>query len=123
MVRKKVGGKDVAKVANDLLTKRELLRGNATSRTEATAVPVQDQLALLAQEFARMVSGKPAEVFDVEMVEVIRGDTDDVMEEMLNEGDDSALYEEREEGLQEGSGPVHLEAGSGEEADGTERST
>lgn len=65
--RKPVNMKDAAKVSVDLLTKRELLRGNATARTEATNVPVQDQLKLLAQEFARM-TGK--EVIDVEAKEV-----------------------------------------------------
>lgn len=89
--RKPVNMKDSAKVANDMLTKRELLRGNATSRTEAAAIPMQDQLKLLAAEFARMTSGKPIETIDVEMVEILNGDVDD------------ALHEEWEEGLQEGT--------------------
>lgn len=66
--RKPVVMKDAAKVATDLLTKRELLRGNATQRTEQNQVPIQDQLKLLAQEFARM-TGK--EVIDVQAVEVV----------------------------------------------------
>lgn len=66
--RKPVNMKDAAKVSVDLLTKRELLRGNATARTEQAAIPVQEQLKLLAQEFARM-TGK--EIIDVEAVEVV----------------------------------------------------
>lgn len=78
MERKPVAMKDAAKVSVDLLTKRELLRGNATSRTETTAVPVADQLKFLAAEFARMTSGKPIEpAIDVEMVEILTGDVDD----------------------------------------------
>lgn len=64
--RKPVSMKDAAKVSVDLLTKRELLRGNATSRVEAAVIPMADQLAALAVEFARMSTGKPAEVIDVE---------------------------------------------------------
>lgn len=109
--RKPVQMKDAAKVSTDLLTKRELLRGNATARTETQSIPVADQLKLLAAEFARMTSGKPSEIIDVETVEILNGDVDD------------ALHDEWEEGLQEGSGEVHFETGSDQEADGTERST
>lgn len=109
LVRKPVPMKDAAKVSVDLLTKRELLRGNATSRSDVQAVPVQDQLKLLAAEFARMVTGKPAEVIDVEMVEILTGDID-------------AVHEGWETGLQEGSGEVHEQAFGSQEADGTERS-
>ncbi len=86
MNRKPVLMKDAAKVSVDLLTKRELLRGNATSRTETTAVPVADQLRFLAQEFARMTSGKPIEpAIDVEMVEILNGDVDDAIEATMDQ--------------------------------------
>lgn len=78
IVRKPVNLRDSAKVATDLLTKRELLRGNATSRTEAAAIPMTDQLKLLAAEFARMTTGKPIEVIDVDAVEILSGDVDAV---------------------------------------------
>lgn len=108
IVRKPVNLRDSAKVATDLLTKRELLRGNATSRTEAAAIPMTDQLKLLAAEFARMTTGKPIEVIDVDAVEILSGDVD-------------AVHDEWEEGLQEGIGlgeeysPEPSEGPSGEE--------
>lgn len=101
--RKPVNMKDSAKVATDLLTKRELLRGNATSRTEAAQIPMQDQLKLLAAEFARM-TGKV--VIDVEAVEILSSDIDDVYEE-----EDDAIYDERPEGLREGGSAVQRQAG------------
>ena len=69
--RKPVNMKDVAKVSVDLLTKRELLRGNATERKEVTQVSVADQLKELALEFARWQKPQQQETIDVEMVEVL----------------------------------------------------
>ena len=69
--RKPVNMKDVAKVSVDLLTKRELLRGNATERKEVTQVSVADQLKELALEFARWQKPQQQETIDVEMVEVV----------------------------------------------------
>ena len=90
VIRRPVAMKDAAKVSVDLLTKRELLRGNATNRTEAVAIPVAEQLKLLAAEFARMTSGKPVEVIDVEMVEILNGD----VENALEEGDEESSWED-----------------------------
>lgn len=59
----------VAKVASDMLGKRELLRGNATERKEVTQISIAEQLAQLASEFAKWQ--KPQEALDVEMVEVL----------------------------------------------------
>lgn len=79
IVRKPVNMKDAAKVSVDLLTKRELLRGNATERKETT-VPVADQLKALALEFAKWNSAPPKqETIDVESVEVI---DDEIVQEM-----------------------------------------
>jgi hypothetical protein len=86
--RKPVNMKDAAKVSVDLLTKRELLRGNATARTEQAAIPVQEQLKLLAQEFARM-TGK--EVIDVEAVEVVQDNRDAnpvLFDDVLDDGEE-----------------------------------
>lgn len=96
IVRKPVSMKDAAKVSVDLLTKRELLRGNATARTETNVVPMADQLANLAKEFARMAAGGgKQEVIDVEMVEVLEGDLEDALDVVNNnEGDDDAVHEE-----------------------------
>lgn len=104
--RKPVLMKDAAKVANDLLTKRELLRGNATARTESTQIPVEEQLRLLAQEFARM-TGKG--VIDVEAVEVVHDirDADQVLS-------DDGL----QEGEQMGETGYHLGNGGSDDGEG-----
>lgn len=111
--RKPVNMKDAAKVANDLLTKRELLRGNATSRTEAQAIPMAEQLKLLAAEFAKM-NNPSKDVIDVEMVEVLRNDTD-ILEDL-----DDALPDQREEELQKRGREIHESAGSDQETLGPE---
>lgn len=90
--RKPASLKDVSKVSVDLLTKRELLRGNATERKEVSQVSVADQLKQLALEFAKWQNPQKQQTIDVEMVEVLEQDIDD------------AIHEEREEGLQEGTG-------------------
>lgn len=102
--RKPTNLRDVARVSVDLLSKRELLRGNATERKETSQISVNEQLKLLAAEFAKWQT-KKQDVIDVEMVEVI-----------------DAIHEEREAGLQEGSSSVHEQTGSNQEADGAERS-
>lgn len=68
--RKPVALRDVARVSVDILSKRELLRGNATERKETTQASIADQLKLLATEFAKWQTKTP-EVIDLEMVEVI----------------------------------------------------
>lgn len=81
MIRKPVSMKDAAKVSVDLLTKRELLRGNATARTESQSLPMSDQLKLLADSFARMATGQPQrEVIDIEAVEINDEDIEDAIE-------------------------------------------
>ena len=87
LVRKPVLMKDASNVAKDLLTKRELLRGNATERKEMTQVSVADQLKSLAIEFAKWSKAPPKEVVDVEMVEIVdetdeaQGDEEDQVDE------------------------------------------
>lgn len=51
--RKPVALRDVARVSVDMISKRELLRGNATERKETTQVPIAEQLKMLAAEFAK----------------------------------------------------------------------
>jgi hypothetical protein len=109
--RKPVNLRDVAKVSTEMITKRELIRGNATDRKETTQISVAEQLKMLANEFAKW---QRKEVDDIPLVEVV-----DVESREL----DDAVHEEREAGLQEGSGEVHLEAGSEEEESGAERSS
>ena len=82
--RKPANLRDIGRVSIDLLSKRELLRGNATERKETTQVSVTEQLKQLAMEFAKWNNPQTKqEAIDVEMVEVIEQDTED------------ALYEER----------------------------
>lgn len=69
--RKPVALRDVARVSVDILSKRELLRGNATERKETTQIAVGEQLKMLAAEFAKWQQPKQVEVIDVEMLEVL----------------------------------------------------
>lgn len=86
--RKPVTMKDAAKVSVDLLTKRELLRGNATSRSESTQIPVQEQLKLLAEQFA-MMTKNPQLVIDADVVDVTpKEETDEDLYE-VSDGDSS----------------------------------
>ncbi len=108
--RKPANLRDVARVSVDILSKRELLRGNATERKEVTQVSVDEQLKALALEFARWQNPtiqKPT--IDVEMVEI----SEDKEKER-------ALYDEWKTRLQEGSGEIHEQALGSEEADGAE---
>ena len=93
IIRRSVSMKDAAKVATDLITKRELLRGNATERKEAVQIPVADQLKALALEFAKWQ--QPTK--ELETVDVIATELVDVVE-----NSDYAIHEEREEGLPTG---------------------
>jgi hypothetical protein len=68
--RKPANLRDVSRVSVDMISKRELLRGNATERKETSQVSVAEQLKMLAEEFAKWQT-KPKEVIDVEMVEVV----------------------------------------------------
>jgi len=96
IVRRSVSMKDAAKVATDLITKRELLRGNATERKETVQISVADQLKALAVEFAKWQ--KPAEQ-QLETVDVV---ATEILPE-VNEENDNALHDEWEEGLRKGS--------------------
>lgn len=64
IIRKPVALRDVHRVSIDTLSKRELLRGNATERKETTQITVTEQLKLLAEEFAKW-SKKPTEVIEL----------------------------------------------------------
>lgn len=75
IIRKPVNMKDAVTASKEMLTKRELLRGNATERKETTQISMQDQLKALALEFAKFnkpTSGGTAEdVIDVEAKEIV----------------------------------------------------
>lgn len=94
--RKPAALRDIHRVSVDTLSKRELLRGNATERKETTQVSVEEQLKMLAMEFAKWTDKNKHPVIELEEVE-------------------DAIYAERETGLQTGTGlGEDQEAGSSE---------
>ena len=99
VVRKEVSLKDATKVATDLLTRQAVLQKQDTDTvTQSNTQTIQDQLKNLALEFAKFNKKNTGPVEDITFVE----NTD-------------ALYDEREEGLQEGSSEVYEQAESEEE--------
>jgi hypothetical protein len=97
--RKPVALRDVHRVSVDTISKRELIRGNATERKENTQITVTEQLKLLAAEFARWNTGSKHTI-DVEMVEVLdvkgEGHEEDQMAEVSY--DSVSLYDSDESG-------------------------
>lgn len=74
--------RDVTRVSTDMLTKRDLLRGNQTERKEVAQLSVAEQLKNLAMEFAKwQMSEKKREAIDVETIEVIEKEADDAVHE------------------------------------------
>ena len=92
--------KDVAKVSVDMLSKRELLRGNATERKEVTQISVADQLKELALEFAKWSGNKPQakqqETLDVETVEIIEQDEDDATMQPMSDRESIEPFSDEE---------------------------
>jgi hypothetical protein len=95
MVKKPVGMRDASRVVNDLVT-QQLKLEKANEEVTMEQGTVQDALKLLASEFAKFNnkgrSKNSQNVVDVEFKEV-----------------SNAVHDEREAGLQEGSGEVHLQ--------------
>jgi hypothetical protein len=110
--------RDVSRVGVDFLSKRELLRGNATERKEVTQVSVDEQLKALALEFARWQSPPKQEVVDVE-AKVVQdiGISNQVLDDAGPEDSGDMDYEE-----EDGDGDVFGELGSdsGIEGDDTD---
>ena len=96
--------RDVHRVAVDMVTKREVIR-TGDSKSDQAKLSVEEHLKMLAQEMAKWNKANEEKPFVIELEEI-----------------EDAIYEERETGLQEGSGEVHFQAGSSEEEDATERS-
>lgn len=104
VVRKEVSLKDATKVATDLLTRQAVIQKQEQDKVvQQDQVSVKEQLALLATEFAKFNRKNTGPVEDAKVI-----------------GVSNAVYEEREEGLQEGSGALYIEAGSEEEASAAE---
>lgn len=62
--RKPVSMTDAHRVAVDLMSRREVLRNAQADRKEEIHSTVQDQLAVLAKEFARWVEKKPTTILE-----------------------------------------------------------
>lgn len=96
--------RDATRVAKDMLDQRNLVRGNPTSRVET--IGVADIMKKLAEEFkkwAKLINKPNDEI-------VIEGEIID------------AIYDEREERLQERESPVLIEAGPSEQPGSPEQS-
>jgi hypothetical protein len=92
------------KVANDLMQRQEALEKISAAEIEHQQTQtIQDQLMFLATEFAKFNAKRTVDVKATEVIE-------------------DAVYDKREEGLQEGEREVRLETLSGEEEGGEEQS-
>lgn len=114
-VRKPVGVRDAADIAGRLL--QQQLKVEELNKTQTEALPVHELLKTLANEFKKY---NKIEVVDVEDAKEIRKPTN--LEIWLEKKKQNALHDQRQEGLQEGSGSLYESSGSGEEASGTEQS-
>jgi hypothetical protein len=103
--RKQVSLRDAAQAVNNLITRQiqmEELAEKLVHRKES----IQETLKLLSKEFAKFSKEQAkAQAQDVPFKEIVY-----------------AVHDERETGLQEGSGEVHFEASGEEEEGGAERS-
>ena len=99
--------RDVNHAFNSIMSNRQLVRKQPTKIVEQQNTAVQ--LANLASQFAAFVSGKPVKDNLKEVtLEFIEGETveqdeDGTYRVIDNTGDDDALYDQWEEGLQEGT--------------------
>lgn len=93
LVRAPVKMKDTAQMLDKLVDKRRIIRNEPTKIVQ-TQTSVEDHLKLLANKFAELVNKRQPSA----LPEVI----------------EDAIYEERQEGLQEGESPVQLQPSSEE---------
>ncbi len=107
IIRRDVVLRDATTAANVLMTRLAAIEAvKVEEKKEEVQVNIQEQLKLLADNFARMNAGrKVAE--DIEFVERVEEDAD-------------AIHDQWPEGLQEGSSPLHEQTRGGEEEDGAE---
>jgi len=113
VMRKPISIRDANKVAVDMLT-RQVAQQKLEVEVKDTnqKQTIQDQLKMLAEEFSKFNGKAPIQVIDI---------TPAVPQ--IEEEYEDAVYEEWQEGLQEGSGEVYVEAGSDCEAGEAEPST
>lgn len=107
LIRKSVSLRDATTAANALMQRAAILEKlQQDDKVLETQVSIKDQLVSLAAEFAKMNGRSKENAESIEYKET-----------------DNALHDERETGLQEGSGEVHLEALSSEEEGGAKQSS
>ena len=102
LVRKPVSLRDAAKVANDSVILREKLNMNESFTVHADQV--EDKLAKLAKAFADLAKGINHDTGPVEDIAYVE------------QGEDNAVDDEWEEGLQEGEPAVQQQAGTTKES-------
>jgi hypothetical protein len=101
--RKPVSVRDASTITNNLLT-RQIQMEEMASKADVQRDTIQETLKILAKEFSKWNNRSTAtNALDVKFKEL-----------------PDAIHEGRGEGLQEGSGEVHEQAGSEEEESGTE---
>ena len=99
--------RDVNNAFNSIMDKRQLIRKQPTKIVEQQSTAAQ--LANLANQFAAFVSGKkPTDNLKDVTLEFIEGETveqdeDGTYRVIDTTGEDNALYDQREEGLQKGT--------------------
>ena len=99
--------RDVNNAFNSIMDKRQLIRKQPTKIVEQQSTAAQ--LANLANQFAAFVSGKkPTDNLKDVTLEFIEGETveqdeDGTYRVIDTTGEDDALYDQREEGLQKGT--------------------
>lgn len=116
--RKPVSALVANKVAVDMLTRQVAQQKlEVEVKDTNTKQTIQDQLKMLAAEFAKFNGSNP-QLIVAGPVETIEEEWDE-----FPEGEEFALHEEWETRLQDGSEEIYEQAGSGEETDGTEPSS
>lgn len=115
--------RDVHRVAVDSITKREVIR-TGDNQSDTAKLSVEEHLKMLAHEMAKWNKANETKPFVIELEEVedVEYREFDTPTDSLQEETNRAIYEERETGLQEGSGEIYVETGSSEEEDPAERS-
>lgn len=106
LLRKPVTLRDATTAANALMQRAAIIeKMNKDEQVVEATQTIQEQLQSLALEFAKMNKRDNSKAETIAFKE-----------------NDSAVYEEWQEGLQDGSKEIHFQARSGEEASGAERS-
>lgn len=114
VVREPVTLKDATSAAKALMEQQmNMEKLKVVEKTAEAQISVQDQIKMLASEFAKFNTKRTVDVVAKPVPEAAG----------IDEGNTDAIYDEREAGLQEGSGEVYESPGSSEEEDGAECSS